>query len=156
MPIVLNILPIALEIEKETLLFAIVYQMPVSLGSFIDDFFYWLMNCQHNKGCWYVGDFNLHQTLSEHVVKANPLIQNFNLSQHLQYSTHVHGGILDLVFDTLNFNTVSSLPSPYSHDFVLFFSQRNRFLLLFWSIILQKWHVWENFSPWVMNQKNLN
>ena len=40
MPIVLNILPIALEIEKETLLFAIVYQMPVSLGSFIDDFFY--------------------------------------------------------------------------------------------------------------------
>ena len=35
-----------------------------------------------------------------------------------QYSTHMHWGILDLVFD--NTNTVSSQPLPYSVHFILF------------------------------------
>ena len=61
-----------------------------------------------------VSDFNLDQMLPEHVAKVDPQIQNFNLSQLSQYSTHIHGGILDLVFHTSNPNTVSSLPSPYS------------------------------------------
>ena len=39
-----------------------------------------------------VGDFNLEQMLLEHVAKVNPLIQNFNLSQRSQYSTHIRGG----------------------------------------------------------------
>ena len=60
-----------------------------------------------------VDDFNRDQMLPEHVAKVNPLIQNFNLSQCSQYSTHIHGGILDLVFDA---------PSPFSDYFVLFFS----------------------------------
>ena len=68
-----------------------------------------------------VVDFNLDQMLSEHVAKVDPPIQSFNLSQHSQYSTHIHGGILDLIFDTSNSNTVSSLPSPFSGHFVLFF-----------------------------------
>ena len=54
-----------------------------------------------------VGDFSLDQMLPEHVAKVNPLIQNFNLSQHSQHSIHIHGGILDLVFDTSNSNAVS-------------------------------------------------
>ena len=63
-----------------------------------------------------VGDFNLDQMLFEHVVKVDPLIQNFNLSQYSQYSTHIHGEILDLVFDASN-----SMLSPYSEHFVRFF-----------------------------------
>ena len=62
----------------------------------------------------------LDQMLPEHVTKVNPLIQNFNLSQCSQYSTHIHGGILDLVFDTSNSNAVSFLPSPFNDHFVLF------------------------------------
>ena len=46
------------------------------------------------------GDFNLDQMFPEHVSKADPLIQKFNLSQHSQYSTCVRWGILDLVCDT--------------------------------------------------------
>ena len=68
-----------------------------------------------------VGGFNIDQMLPEHVAKVDPVIQNFNLSQRSQYSTRIHGGILDLMFDTSNSNTVSSLPSPYSDHFVLFF-----------------------------------
>ena len=68
-----------------------------------------------------VGGFNIDQMLPEHVAKVDPVIQNFNLSQRPQYSTRIHGGILDLMFDTSNSNTVSSLSSPYSDHFVLFF-----------------------------------
>ena len=38
-----------------------------------------------------VGDFNLCQMLPEHVAKLDPLFKNLNLSQRLQYSTHIHG-----------------------------------------------------------------
>ena len=47
-----------------------------------------------------VGDFNLDQILPENVAKVDPLIQNFNLPQHSQHSTHVHGGLLGFVLDT--------------------------------------------------------
>ena len=69
-----------------------------------------------------VVDFNLDQMLPEQTGKVDPLIQNFNLPQGSQYSTHmVHGGILDLVSDTSNSNIVSSLPSHCSDQFVVFF-----------------------------------
>ena len=41
-----------------------------------------------------VGDFNRDQRLCENVAKVDPLIQNF--TQRSQYSTHIHGGLLDL------------------------------------------------------------
>ena len=59
--------------------------------------------------------------LPENVAKIDPLIQNFNLSQQLLYSTHVHGALLDLVFDTSNSNAISSVQSPYSYHFFPFF-----------------------------------
>ena len=65
-----------------------------------------------------VGDFNLDQMLPENIAKIDPLIQNFNLSQ---CSTHIHGGLLDLAFDTSNFNDVSPLQSPCNGHFVLVF-----------------------------------
>ena len=109
-----------LEIEK-TILLVIVYRMPGPLGSFIGDFISLINELPTQHRMLIVGDFNLDQMLPEHVAKVNPLIQNFNLSQHSQYSTHIHGGILDLVFDTSNSSAVSFLPSPFSDHFVLFF-----------------------------------
>ena len=38
-PIVLKVLPVVLKIEKQTLLLVIVYRMPGSHGTFIDDCF---------------------------------------------------------------------------------------------------------------------
>ena len=51
--------------------------------------------------------------LSEHVAKVDPVIKNFHLPQHSQYPTHIHGGILDLVFDTSNSNAASFLLSLF-------------------------------------------
>ena len=119
-PSVLEVLPIVLEIERETILLVKAYRMP-DLSSFIDDFISLINELPTQHRMLIVGDFNLDQMLPEHVAKVNPLIQKFNLSQCSQHVTHIHGGILDLVFDTSNSNAVSFLLSPFSDHFVLFF-----------------------------------
>ena len=80
-------------------------------GSFIVDFILLINELPTQCRILGVGDFNVDQILSEHVTKVYPLIQICNLSQHSQYATHIHEGVLDLVFDTSNSNTVSSLLS---------------------------------------------
>ena len=120
-PSVLEVLPNVLEIEKETFLLAIMYQMPGPLGSFIDGFILLINELPTQHRMLIVGDFNLDHMLPEYIAKVDPLFQNFNLSQRSQYSTHIYGAILDLVFDTSNSNPVSSLVSPFSDHFVLFF-----------------------------------
>ena len=95
--------------------------MPGPRGCFIDDFISLINELPTQHRMLMVGDFNLNQMLPEHVAKVDPLIQNFNLSQCSQYSTHMHGEILDLVFDTSNSTIVCYLQSPYSDHFVLFF-----------------------------------
>ena len=66
-----------------------------------------------------IGDFNLDQMLIENVEMFNPLFQQFNFHQRSRYSTHIHGGILDLVFDDNKSESVEWIPSPYSDHFVL-------------------------------------
>ena len=119
-PSVLEVLSIVLEIEKKTFLLLIVYCMPGPLGSFIDNFILLINELPIQHRMLIAVDFNLDQMLPEQIGKVDPLIQNFNLAQGSQYSTHIHGGILDLVSDTSNSNIVSSLPSCCSDHFVLF------------------------------------
>ena len=45
------------------------------------------------------------------------LLPQFN--QRCDYSTHIHGGILDLVFDNKKSEPVEWMPSPYSDHFVI-------------------------------------
>ena len=66
-----------------------------------------------------MGDSSLDQMLPENFANIVPLIQSFDLSQRSQHSTHIHGGILDLVFDSSNSNIVSVLPLPYNDHFVI-------------------------------------
>ena len=87
---VLEVLPIVLEIEREIILLVIVYRMPGSLGSFIDNLISLINELPTQHRMLIVGDFNLDQMLPEHVAKVNPLIQNFNVSQRSQYSTHFY------------------------------------------------------------------
>ena len=125
-PSVLEVLTVALEIERETFLLVIVYYIPGPFGTFIDDFIL-LINELPIHRILIAVDFNLDQMLAENVVKVDPLVQNFNLSQCSQYSTHIHGGLLDLVFDTSN----SKLFLLYCHPTVInlfFFSKSNHYI----------------------------
>ena len=75
---------IEMEIEKETLLLVIVYFMSGYLE----------LPRQHR--ILIIGDFNFDRMLTENVASVDLSIQNFNLSQHWQYLTHIHGDYMVL------------------------------------------------------------
>ena len=79
-PSVLEVLPVILEIEQQTLLLVIVYCIPGPLGTFIDDFILLINELPTQHKVLLVGDFNLDQMLPENVTKVDSLIQHFNLS----------------------------------------------------------------------------
>ena len=62
-------------------------------GSFIDNFILLMNELPIQHRILIMNDFNLDYMLPENVTQIMPLIQNFNLLQHLQYSTHIHGNI---------------------------------------------------------------
>ena len=84
---------------------------------FIDDF---ILLINELTAQLIVGYFNLDQMLPKSVTKVDALIQSFNLSQRSRNSTHMHREILNLVFETSNSDTVSSLPSPIGDNFEFF------------------------------------
>ena len=57
--------------------------------------------------------------LPGHVESLFPFSTHFNLFQRSNYSTHIKGGILDLVFDDKRDNDVQWMFSPFSDHFVL-------------------------------------
>ena len=72
---ILEVLPVVLEIEKETLLFVIVYCMHGLLGPFTEHFILLISELPTKHRILIVGDFSLHQILLENVVKVDTLIQ---------------------------------------------------------------------------------
>ena len=66
-PSVLEVLSIVLEIERDTILLAMVYRMPGSLGSFIDDFISLINELPTQHRLLITGDFNLDQMLFGYV-----------------------------------------------------------------------------------------
>ena len=86
--------------------------MPDLLGFFIDDFILFINEMATQHRILIVVDFNLDQMLPKHVTKVDLVIQNFNLSQRsLTVLNSYTWEILDLVFDTSNYNIASSFPS---------------------------------------------
>ena len=120
-PTALEVLPVVLEIEREAILLVIVYLIPGSLCSLMDDLFSLINELPTQHRMLIVGYFNLDRMLPKHGAKFTPLIENFNLSQLSQSLTQIDGGILDLVFDTSNSNAVSFLSTPFNDYFFLFF-----------------------------------
>ena len=67
-----------------------------------------------------LGDFNLDQKAEEHMFCFQEFCYHLNLNHRSAYSTHIYGGILDLVFDNdPTKQAVKWMPSPYSDHFVL-------------------------------------
>ena len=84
------------------------------VGSFIGDSIS-LIN-ELPAGCWLLVILILIKCYLSMLPK---LILWFKILTCLIVHNIQHGGILDLVFDTSNSNTVSFLPSPFSDQFVL-------------------------------------
>ena len=73
-PTVSVVLPVVLEMEKETLSLVIVYCISGPLGTFIDDFILLINEQPIQHRILIVGDFNLDQMFPENVTKVDPLI----------------------------------------------------------------------------------
>ena len=63
------------------------------------------------------GDFNMPDNLDV----LDEVLPSTTFHQRSQYSTHIHGGILDIVFDDEKPDPVEWVPSPYSDHFVIIF-----------------------------------
>ena len=119
----IELLPLLMDFDSEIILIILVYRPP---GGQRDVFLYQLLQelskieeTRHHRMIL-CGDFNLDQLLQENVNAFSRLLQEFNLHQRVTYSTHIHGGILDLVFDQVRTDAVQWMPTPYSdHFFIL-------------------------------------
>ena len=113
----LEILPVLMDIENETILVLLLYRPPGSVGTFITDLMSQVSELPTQYRILILGDFNLDQMLPENVKKINPIISQFHLHQRSQYTTHIEGGILDLVLDSTSSQSVEWMPSPFSDHF---------------------------------------
>ena len=66
-----------------------------------------------------LGDFNLDQMLNNNIELFHDICTRYMFTQRSNYSTHIYGGILDLVFHNKKKEPVEWIPSPYSDHFVL-------------------------------------
>jgi len=115
----LEMLPVLIETQNEFILLVLVYRTgPV--GSFVNSLIEEMRNLPQKYRTLVVGDFNLDLVLPENIQRFAPLISEFSFNQQSKYTTHNHGGILDLVFDTSDSaKEISWIPSPYSDHFVM-------------------------------------
>ena len=69
-----------------------------------------------------LGDFNVDQYKDNNHLHYMSLYQQFNLNlMSSGFSTHIHGGALDLIFDTNIDGMVEWLPTPFSDHFYQFY-----------------------------------
>ena len=69
-----------------------------------------------------LGDFNLDQRDQSNIVLFSELRQEFSLSQRSNSTTHIDGGILDLVFDNKSSSEVSFIPTVFSDHCIIIVS----------------------------------
>ena len=100
----------------------IVYRKPGSIGNFFSRLIEELRKLPTGYRTIVVGDFNLDQRLRENSDIIEMFASTTLLHQRRSnFSTHIEGGILDLVFDNSNTNDVQWQPTPFSDHFILYF-----------------------------------
>ena len=119
----LEILPVLLEINKEIIFLVVVYRRPGPIGNFVENLMevldHFIAELDGGYRTIIMGDFNWDQMLPQHVSTLVPFRSHFSLHQRSNYSTHIKGGILDLVFDDKRASDVDWMFSPYSDHFIL-------------------------------------
>ena len=92
-----------LDIKGEHALLILLCRPPGTIHSFVTDLIQLVENVLSTAKLlefYFLATLNLDQMLQENVNKMHSLIRCFHLHQRSQYSAHVQGSILDLVFDS--------------------------------------------------------
>ena len=114
-----------MDIDGEIVFIVLLYRPPGPMGRFIEGLLQSInqfisdIRMQRRYRTLIIGDFNWDQMLPEHVRTFDPICDHFHCHQRSKYSTHIKGGILDLVFDDGKGTDVDWMFSPYSDHFIL-------------------------------------
>ena len=121
----LEILPALLKVDNEIIFLVLVYRRPGPIDTFVRNITETMEQLlrenpiQGEYRTMVIGDFNWDQMLPQHVSSFIPFSSHFRLHQRSNYSTHIKGGILDLVFDDGCDTDVQWMFSLYSDHFIL-------------------------------------
>ena len=70
-----------------------------------------------------VGDFNFDLRLENKELYINDYCHRLNLKQKVNYTTHIKGGILDLIMDGRDSNGFADwMPTPFSDHFIIYYN----------------------------------
>ena len=100
----------------------LVYRAPGAVHNFIDILKDQMRRLPKDKRMILLGDFNLDQRDQSNIVLFSELRQEFSLSQRSNSTTHIDGGILDLVFDNKSLSEVSFIPTVFSDHCIIIVS----------------------------------
>jgi len=120
----LQILPVLMTIKEERVLIVLLYRPPSEpINVFPQTLMMELSRIRSSVSetdyrTIVAGDFNIPTKN----VMLNEVLPPTMFNQRSQYSTHIYGGHLDLVFDSIKSEPVEWVPSPYSDHFVLMFN----------------------------------
>ncbi len=85
--------------SDSSLLITLVYRPPITNMQFLSDLCELLtIASAQSTAMLLLGDFNIHvDTDTVHALEFMSVLECFNLQQHIDFPTHVHGHTLDLV-----------------------------------------------------------
>ena len=118
----IEMLPVLLRVDESMVLLVLVYRPPSGPRNMFIDQLNQQISLIEEASIYrtiILGDFNTDQMLPENVNAYQSFCHQHKLTQRTKYSTHIQGGILDLVFDNKATDPVEWMPSPYSDHFVI-------------------------------------
>ena len=89
-----------MEIGDETVFLILVYREPDLVESIIQDLIGILVELPTEYRPFVFGDYNLDKLFYENIQMLNGLRQQFHCHQQSHFTKHIHGDILDPVFDS--------------------------------------------------------
>ena len=114
----------SIEYENCSLIIAIVYRKDgISANQSMVDLIEEIDALPYDCRKIIVGDFNLDLRLQTNKDIIDLFSQQIHMQQKVTYSTHIHGGILDLVFDCNDSKGEADwMPTPFSDHFVIYYN----------------------------------
>ena len=95
-----------------------IYQTPGPVSSFfseLQDLLFYIASLPHDLVL--MGDFNLHiESSSSDVRQLTGILESFDLNQHVNFPTHIHGHFLDVMIFSKGCDVLSVSPSDAISD----------------------------------------
>ena len=109
--------------QEEFIIFLIYRKNGTSILTFFTELYTQLSTfASHNLRIILLGDFNLDPSKYTNNSPYSQIEKDFNLHMQSEFPTQIHGGMLDIIFDSDSQScTLEWLPTPFSDHFIIFY-----------------------------------